>query len=652
MVLRFRTLTSAARLAAVTLLCLAPIIVEASTRAQHRADFKRALSALEQGDRAGFFSLEAKLRKYVLHPHLRFALALDHIEHSPWSKARGAVLAFVRSEPDSALSVALMRSARRRLRDDENWRGVLESGNWPGARSMPCLELRARVALGEQTSLREGDRARWASVHWPADCEAAFNALIDANAINGADLWSRISALMDRGRLEEARAFFPLLSPADDALLSLWIAGHNAPEAHVNDPLIQSNTAFNRNMAEHFISRWARRDPVAAARQIALFVKTGRYDRDTYGAMLHTVGVRAAVDFHPDALKLLKTLPEARHTEKSRAWQVRSALRVGDWVSVREAIEAMPATEQVETRWQFWLAAADFAAGEKKSAEAAFRELAKTRSYYGFLAADQVASQYNLDIERMPRNAAIRKTLQARRDVQVAREYWAVGLDSWAQRSWAQLTRVLPKAEFTELVTIASDWGWHDRAIAGNASTPFGADLPLRFPFAFKDSVQRHAQAQRLDPSWVYATARRESGFRPAVRSGVGAVGLMQLMPATARAVARDRGEPRTGNLTDPERNVQLGTHYLAQLHERFDGVAALVSAGYNAGPSRIARWATDNWQPSAGFDTARWVESLPIDETRNYVQAVMAYATVYDWLANRRIDVPLSTRLGRIPDF
>ena len=288
--------------------------------------------------------------------------------------------------------------------------------------------------------------------------------------------------------------------------------------------------------------------------------------------------------------------------------------------------------------------------GQAQESTAILTELADTRSYYGFLAADRVGQAYQLDIATMPRDPTLRTALQARRDVQRAREYWVLGLDDWAQRSWQRLVRDLSDSEFVEIVTIAHDWGWHDRALAGNARTSFNADLPLRFPFAFSESVRRHAKTQRLDPSWVYATARRESGFRPDVRSGVGAVGLMQLMPGTARAVARSRGESRVGDLTDPDRNIQLGTHYLAQLRERFAGSAALSTAGYNAGPSRIKRWTEDNWVTSDTTDTARWVETLPIDETRNYVQAVMAYATVYDWLANSHQDVRVTRRMGPLP--
>ncbi len=624
----------------------------ALTRAEQRLEFTAALASLKAGDRGDFFTREARLRNYVLHPHLRYALALDHVERSAWPDARAAVLHFARAQPSSAQAASLVRRARFRLRDDNNWRGVLDSRAWPGAHDMPCLELRARVALGEQQTLAESDRERWTNINWSADCEAGFTALLANNAVGGADLWARIAALMDRGRLEGARAFFPQLSNADDALLTLWIAGHNDPEAHVNDPLIRGNTAFNRNMARHFISRWARRDPLAAARQIARFVKAGRYDPDTYGDMLRTVSVRAAVDYRPQASKLLNALPANRHDAKSRAWQVRSALRAGDWTAVRRHIGAMPDAERADGAWRFWHAIAAQKSGDTKAGEAALRALARTRSYYGFLAADAIGERYNLEIEATPRDSGLRARLQARRDVQTAREYWAVGLDEWAQRSWTGLYRTLSKTEFTELVTIASDWGWHDRAIAGNANTSYSADLPLRFPFAFEESVAAQARAQRLDPSWVFAVARRESGFRPAVRSGVGALGVMQLMPATARAVARERGEPRTGSLLDPARNIQLGTHYLAQLHQRFKGSAALASAGYNAGPSRIARWSTDSWVAGAGLDTARWVETLPVDETRNYVQAVMAYATVYDWLANRRIDVPLTRRLGAVPRF
>ncbi|MEM9604351.1 MAG: transglycosylase SLT domain-containing protein [Pseudomonadota bacterium] len=623
---------------------------EAASRVVQRAAFQAALDALRAGDRATFFAEEARIRNYVLHPHLRFELAMDTVSRSPWPEARAAVLRFAKAERDSELAVALVRSARRRLRDAADWQGVLDSADWPSARPMPCLELRARVALGRQTVLSDVDRLRWTARHWPADCEAAFNALLAQNAVSGADLWARLATLMDRGRLDAARQFFPRLSNADDALLQLWIDGHTAPAAHIDNPLIHANTTFNRNMARHFMSRWARRDPVAATRHIASLIRDGRYDRDTHMAMLRTVAIRAAVDYHPGALKLLAAIPDDSHTAKTRAWWVRSALRATDWSAVVAGVDAMPAPQRHDGAWRYWRAHALIELGRGEAGRAVLAELAGTRSYYGFLAADRLGLTYQLEQSPMPRDPDLRTALQARADVQQAREYWVLGLDAWAQRTWQRLARELEPAAFAELVTVTHDWGWHDRALAGNARTPYSADLTLRFPFAFSDSVAKHAQAQRLDPSWVYATARRESGFRPAVRSGVGAVGLMQLMPATARAVAAARGESGAGDLTNPGRNIQLGTHYLAQLRERFKGSVALTTAGYNAGPSRIKRWTRDNWVGGGPAETARWVETLPIDETRNYVQAVMAYATVYDWLANAHQDVRLTRRLGALP--
>lgn len=624
--------------------------LHAATRATQRATFEQALDALERDDRATFFGLEAKLRNYVLHPHLRYALARYYLKHSPWAVARREVLHFAKANPESELAFALIRDARRRLRDDGDWEGALDGAAWPGARSMPCLELRARVALGRQTGLRDADRTRWTSLNWPSDCKHAFHTLMDADRISGPDLWSRIAALMDRGRIEQAERFYPLLSNTDDALLELWIAGHTDPVSHVDDPRIQANTAFNRTMARHFVSRWARRDPAAAARHIATLAEQGRYDASTRAAMLRTVALRAAVDYHPDALAIARAIPVSEHTRKTRAWQVRSALRLADWRAALQAIEAMPPMERADPAWRYWRAHALIKLGDGEAGNEIMAELADTRSYYGFLASDRVEQPYQLRVDPMPRNASIRRALQARADVQRAREYWVLGMDNWAQRAWRRLARELSDAEFLELVIMAHDWGWHDRSLAGNARTSFDADLPLRFPFAFAESVLKYARSQRLDPSWVFATMRRESGFRPAVASGAGAIGLMQLMPRTAQHVAKSRGEVRTGDLTEPARNIQLGTHYLAQLRERFKGATALSTAGYNAGPSRIKRWLSDSWVPSDATDTARWVETLPIDETRDYVQAVMAYATVYDWLANDRQDVPISRRMGPLP--
>ncbi|MBT8087758.1 MAG: transglycosylase SLT domain-containing protein, partial [Gammaproteobacteria bacterium] len=177
---------------------------------------------------------------------------------------------------------------------------------------------------------------------------------------------------------------------------------------------------------------------------------------------------------------------------------------------------------------------------------------------------------------------------------------------------------------------LAHRWGWHSRAIATAASLGEYDDLMIRYPLPHQQSFEQFSSAARISPTWAYGIARSESLFMRDVRSSAGAIGLMQLMPSTGRAVARKIRLPYSGlrTLTDPDSNIRLGTSYLGQMAERYSGNPVLATAAYNAGPHRV-----DRWLPENGSEDARvWIENIPFNETRKYVKRVLAAQTIFDW--------------------
>ena len=171
-------------------------------------------------------------------------------------------------------------------------------------------------------------------------------------------------------------------------------------------------------------------------------------------------------------------------------------------------------------------------------------------------------------------------------------------------------------------------WGWHSAAIRGAAAAAYWSDLDIRFPTPYPDSVKKAARGSGLRPSRIYAVARQESAFMVDIRSRAGALGLMQLLPTTARHVARKARIPRPGirALLEPATNLSLGSIYLASLEARYSGHPVLASAAYNAGPGRVARWRKTPDRISSEI----WVETIPFRETRRYVRGVLAYQAIY----------------------
>jgi soluble lytic murein transglycosylase len=195
---------------------------------------------------------------------------------------------------------------------------------------------------------------------------------------------------------------------------------------------------------------------------------------------------------------------------------------------------------------------------------------------------------------------------------------------------------------------LAHEWQWHDNAIVTVAKANYFKDLDLRFPTPFEETIRMNAQTYDLNPSWIYGVMRRESAFNVTARSSAGALGLMQLMPHTARLTSRLLGlsKPSTSDILTSEQNILLGSAYLHRMLNKFDGNLVLATAAYNAGPNRVKQWLPKNNSIPADI----WIETLPYKETREYVRAVMAYSTIFEWKLDEDI-TPLRERMRFITD-
>lgn len=632
----------------VLLLCgsVAVPALAATKRESQRQQFQQALDALNAEDMAGFYRLEPALRSYVLHPYLRFKLGERVIAQASPDVAKKKALQLEGEFHGDALAWRSMRAYSQRLRDEQSWQALIDSASMPSAPKLRCETLRAREQL---LQLQPDDAvlaSLWQQRTWQPDCAWVVQRHLAAGGVAVADLWQHIYALMDVGRLQQVEEFKQYFNARDRALIDAWVAGHAAPQAALNDARWQADTALNRRVFKHLISRLSRLDAKAARLQWGRAHLAERYDLATRTAAARTQSLRAASDYIPEALDWLKWLPEASQDTQSREAYLRLAVRLGRWQAVLDAEQALTAELADASEWRYWGAVARWQLGDRAGATARFRDLAAVRSYYGFLAADRLQLPYQMHDQATVSDKALRTELQSRVELQRMREYLFVGLRAEAVAQWRALLKTLNIQQRVELSLLLLDWGWFDRAIATNGRTGLNDDLRVRFPLAYRDSLQMLASQRDVPLAWAYGVARRESLFQPDVRSGAGAIGLMQLMPDTARDVARRmKKKLYTGALQNPEFNLSLGVYYLRYLLDRFEQHPVLATASYNAGMSRVPKWLAA--QPMAAD---RWVESIPFRETRDYLKAVMAYAVVYDWRLDGRVDAPLSVRMPPLP--
>ncbi|WP_410553826.1 transglycosylase SLT domain-containing protein [Acinetobacter bohemicus] len=332
----------------------------------------------------------------------------------------------------------------------------------------------------------------------------------------------------------------------------------------------------------------------------------------------------------------------------------RQSIRFGAWESLIRAIDAMNVNQKQEDRWQYWLARASEQRSDrasKKTAENIYRKLANGEDYHNLLARDRlgqvVAGAPNAT---QPSNQAMQRLNQ---DVHFRRAFALRDIDApanYINREWNWAVRQAYLKHDDDLLLAAAkrahDMGWHDRAIYAADRTVKKHNYTYRYPMPYQNYVVSHSRTVSLDPAWAYGLMRQESRFNTVARSHVGAGGLMQIMPDTAKLVARQMGEAyNPAALTDMNTNIRYGTFYLSTIQRQLSQSPVLATAGYNAGPNRARRWQPEFQSIAAD----QYTESIPLLETRDYVKHVMTNATYYGILLGQGAQ-SIGKRMQAIP--
>jgi len=407
---------------------------------------------------------------------------------------------------------------------------------------------------------------------------------------------------------------------------------------------IRQDTVLNRRIIRDLVWRWSGEDTAAA---IGHWIKI----RDQYGfftderyALDRKLSLRAAYRRMPEAPGWLQSFTVREDDLELKEWRIRATLLAQDWPVVLRRIAELPLEEQQEDHWAYWVARAHEKLGNQARADALYRELAGLQSYYGFLAADRLDLPYSLYDEPIDAPADILQRLRQLPAMIRAREFHFTELPWEGRREWADSLASFAPEEVAASAVVATDWALHDRAVMSAGRAKARRALRYRFPVLYQEQVLAAARDSRVEPALIYGVIRRESAFIADIRSGAGAVGLMQLMPRTAKYVANLKGEENwNGDLTDATVNIDFGAYYIRHVLDRFDDHLVLALASYNAGPSRVSKWLPQNDMPA---DV--WVDTIPFTETRRYARAVLAYSLIFEWrltgtatrLSQRMLDV------------
>ena len=312
--------------------------------------------------------------------------------------------------------------------------------------------------------------------------------------------------------------------------------------------------------------------------------------------------------------------------------RIRHALAQRDWHDVLHWFEYFAPEDQEESRWQYWKARAHEQLGNSERANVAYALAAQGRNFFGFAAADRIGRSYSLNLERAPIDTALRDAVAQWPAVQRTEALLRIGEEGLANSEWLHAAANGSPQEVRALADYAQRRGWHARLVQTTITAHLWDALDWRFPEAYREHFIHWGRQTGVDPYLLMGIARRESAYNPVALSPAGARGLMQIMPGTATLLSRQLGisDPGPYGVLDPELNIRLGSTYIRDMTERYRGNRLAAAAAYNAGPGRVDRWLQ---QAPEEFDL--FVESIPFRETRNYVQAVLAYRVIFESLAN-----------------
>lgn len=611
-------------------------------RSEQRALYREALADLYAVRLRAFEAKLERLEDYPLLPYLHYARLLRYISNTEAEE----IVAFRERFAETHLADSLLTHWLDNLARRGQWQLYRQhfDPNVATSAALQCRYYRSLHETGDRTAALAGAARMWlAGESRPDVCDPLFDAWRRAGGLTDDSAWQRITLALAANRPTLAGYLVRYLDPASERLAREFITLHRQPARLNGLASLPGDPARRAEVVAHVIKRLARRDPEAAEGAWRIWSTRVALSADDQRQVVRDMlRWRIRRDLLPE--RFSDSWPPAGLGNDVDATLVEELLRRAiakeDWAETLIWIERLPPAERERVGWQYWQARASEAlhaddggaapalALSPAAAQAQLAAVAQHRNYYGFMAADRLGQPVNMQAESFDLTAAEIDAVTRQPALQRALELKAMDERLDARRELAWLRGRLDDRSLLALAEVARRQGWHDESIQATIAGRQWNHLDLRFPLAFPEPMQANARLRQLEPSWLYAVARQESAFRVDARSSAGALGVMQVMPATARLTSRQMSIPlaNTWQLLDQDKNIAIGAGYLAQMYQRYGSNRILASAAYNAGPGRVDQWLAR--RPATPADV--WIEAIPFSETRGYVQNVLAFALIY----------------------
>jgi soluble lytic murein transglycosylase len=605
------------------------------------ATFMAAREAFQKGNIERLSRLAPELQDYPLSGYITYWQLRSRLNES----SAPVVEAFMSDHRDSLLNERMRAEWLRVLARNQDWEAFERgyAGLAAEDAELTCYALQARIVAHRDPTAFKDARSLWfQGSPQPDSCVPVFDAMLRQGLLEEDDVWSRIRLALESNNLSLIRQ------------LVLYLPAGKRPDPHVFETVARNPQRYLDHRPAKLKSR-AEREPVMFALvrvgQSLPAAAAARFDKmeaqffgEEQAYVWGQLAVAGAMKHRPEALVWFARAGD-RLTDRQLNWRARAALRQQDWATLLAATESMSPKERQVPVWRYWRARSLLAVGRTAEGNALLAPLSFEHSFYGQLAMEELGTNIGMMPDSYRPGLEEIAAMERVPGIQRALKFYQLGLRYEGALEWRWTTRGMNDKELIAAAEVARVHGWYERSIDTAERTQTLHDFELRFPTPYREVVRGYSQQLALDEAWVYGLVRQESRFSADARSSAGAVGLMQLMPTTARAVAKRFGIAGVDRSSyhAVDTNISLGTYHLRQLLDSLDNQPVLASAAYNAGFSRARDWRADR-----SLEGAAYAETIPFSETRDYVRKVMSNTMYYARLFGQPF-VSLKQRLGQI---
>lgn len=611
--------------------------------ADQESDFRIAREALRVGNASRLDKVAENLKDTPLEPYVTYYQLRMH-----WGvKATPAIKAFLARTSESPVVDQFRGEWLKYLGQRESWGEFAEE--YPHLVNtddeVTCYALQLRMQSDAAGALAEARKLWFSSEEMPDSCTPLFTEAVKQGVIGEVEVWQRMRLALENNNTSLARELIRKLPKAQVFPATELAAAARNPRRYLESTRFEKAGMGRRMVGLFALQRLARQSPQIAFTRWEHMANYFSEEEQRY--FFGWQGYAGAQAHDERALLWYSVAGDAALNPKQLAWRTRAALRAKNWHEVWESISAMSPHQQSEGVWRYWKGRALMALGRPVEAEALFADLSREYNFYGQLASEELGAAPGAgmgSVHYQPSDTEI-ETIQAIPGIQCTLLLYRMDMRTEAAKEWSWATRNFSDRQLLVAAEVARRNEMYDRSISAADRTVQLHDFNLRYPAPYRESMQENLHKHGLEEAWVYGLMRQESRFATKAKSDAGAAGLMQIMPDTARWVARQIGMKgyRKGLIHQLDVNIKLGTYYMKTVSHQFDDNPVLASAAYNAGPTRARQW-----RGTESLEGAVYIETIPFDETRDYVKKVMSNTIYYSKLFGQT-SLSLKQRLGII---